>query len=313
MVRFLRTGVVLGALFAPVLFTSIASAQTVTIKVDATVSYVDDYYNLLGGQVQVGDKVTGTYSYDLSTPDSNGLSTVGDYWSSTGGFDLMLNGQPVRTTQGAPWAFLVEMINNHYGSDHYLLRSYYNEPNAWGPVQHVSWQLDDYTMTALSSEALLAGPPDIGAFGYQWGLDIEGGSDYYYPRYFIRSTVDSVSLLPRYNFSGFSAPIAAAPATNSAKAGQAVPVKFSLGADEGLAIFAAGSPSSMPVDCTTMTPLGASVSATQPGGSTLTYDAASGQYSFVWKTEKAWANSCRYLVVGLADGSVHSALFQFRK
>ncbi|MFM8535437.1 MAG: PxKF domain-containing protein [Acidimicrobiia bacterium] len=50
-----------------------------------------------------------------------------------------------------------------------------------------------------------------------------------------------------------------------------------------------------------------------PGGTSLNYDAASGEYSFVWKTEKAWANSCRYLVVGLADGSVHNVLIQFKK
>lgn len=169
MVSFFRTNVVFGALLASLLCTSIASAQTVTIKLEATVTYIADRDNMLGGQVQIGDRITGTYSYDLSTPDSNGLSTVGDYYSSTGGFDLMLNGQPYRTSQGVPYAFLVEMVNNHYGFDNYLLRSYANQPNAWGGVQHVSWQLDDPTMTALSSEALLTGPPDVGAFGSSWG------------------------------------------------------------------------------------------------------------------------------------------------
>lgn len=169
MVSFFRTNVVFGALLASLLCTSIASAQTVTIKLEATVTYIADRDNMLGGQVQIGDRITGTYSYDLSTPDSNGLSTVGDYYSSTGGFDLMLNGQPYRTSQGVPYAFLVEMVNNHYGFDNYLLRSYANQPNAWGGVQHVSWQLDDPTMTALSSEALLTGPPDVSAFGSSWG------------------------------------------------------------------------------------------------------------------------------------------------
>ena len=42
------------------------------------------------------------------------------------------------------------------------------------------------------------------------------------------------------NFSGFLPPIANPPAANSSKAGSAVPVKFSLGGDKGMNIFAAG-------------------------------------------------------------------------
>jgi len=48
------------------------------------------------------------------------------------------------------------------------------------------------------------------------------------------------------------------------------------------------------------------------GSSSLQYDAASGQYTYVWKTDKAWAGSCRQLTVRLVDGTDHVALFQFR-
>jgi hypothetical protein len=48
------------------------------------------------------------------------------------------------------------------------------------------------------------------------------------------------------------------------------------------------------------------------GASSLNYDAASGQYNYVWKTDKAWAGSCRQLIVRLVDGTDHVALFQFR-
>ena len=48
------------------------------------------------------------------------------------------------------------------------------------------------------------------------------------------------------------------------------------------------------------------------GASGLTYDPASDQYNYVWKTEKGWAGQCRLLSVRLADGSVHSALFKFK-
>jgi hypothetical protein len=40
-------------------------------------------------------------------------------------------------------------------------------------------------------------------------------------------------------------------------------------------------------------------------------DASTDQYTYVWKTEKAWANTCRQLVVKLKDGTFHRANFKF--
>ena len=47
-------------------------------------------------------------------------------------------------------------------------------------------------------------------------------------------------------------------------------------------------------------------------GSSLAYDAMSDQYIYVWKTETAWAGSCRQLIVRLADGTDHRANFTFK-
>ena len=55
-------------------------------------------------------------------------------------------------------------------------------------------------------------------------------------------------------------------------------------------------------------PIEATVSA---GTSTLQYDAATQTYTYVWKTDKAWAGTCRLLLIRLADGTEHSARFQF--
>jgi hypothetical protein len=49
------------------------------------------------------------------------------------------------------------------------------------------------------------------------------------------------------------------------------------------------------------------------GNSSLTYDPGSDQYTYVWKTDSSWANSCRALIVKLKDGSVHRANFKFTK
>ena len=48
------------------------------------------------------------------------------------------------------------------------------------------------------------------------------------------------------------------------------------------------------------------------GGSTLAYDVITDQYTYVWKTDKAWAGTCRELLVRFVDGQIHIARFQFR-
>jgi len=48
------------------------------------------------------------------------------------------------------------------------------------------------------------------------------------------------------------------------------------------------------------------------GGSSLTYDQATDQYTYVRKTNTAWKNTCRTLTVKLNDGTTHSANFRFK-
>jgi len=114
-----------------------------------------------------------------------------------------------------------------------------------------------------------------------------------------------------FNFSGFFSPIANLPSVNAVSAGQSVPVKFSLGGDKGLSVFAAGSPAvSGPVDCAAPS-LGATTTAAAAGGSGLQYDSRTQQYSWIWKTNPAWAGTCRLLLVTFVDGTTHAALFRF--
>jgi HYR domain/WD40-like Beta Propeller Repeat len=73
---------------------------------------------------------------------------------------------------------------------------------------------------------------------------------------------------------------------NQLAAGGGVPVKFGLGADYGLNIFAAGYPTSKKIDCNTGLPTDPVEETATVTKSGLTYDAASGLYTYVWKTDR---------------------------
>jgi hypothetical protein len=116
-----------------------------------------------------------------------------------------------------------------------------------------------------------------------------------------------------YTFAGFFQPVDNPPTRNVAKAGSAVPIKFSLNGDHGLDIFAAGYPASQSMVCSSGTASDAVEETIAAGTSGLSYDAATDQYTYVWKNQKAWAQTCRRLVLKLNDGSEHTADFGFQK
>jgi hypothetical protein len=116
-----------------------------------------------------------------------------------------------------------------------------------------------------------------------------------------------------YAFSGFFPPVNNLPVLNSVKAGAAVPVKFSLGGNQGLDIFAPGYPISVKITCETSAPVDTIEQTVTAGGSSLSYDPVSGQYVYVWKTDKVWANTCRQFALKLKDGTEKSANFKFTK
>jgi hypothetical protein len=115
-----------------------------------------------------------------------------------------------------------------------------------------------------------------------------------------------------YNFSGFFSPVGNLPTLNVVNAGKAIPVKFSLSGNKGLSIFAPNSPQSGVISCDASAPAVDLTDTVTAGGSSLSYDATSDQYNYVWKTESSWAGTCRQLVVTLNDGTSHVANFKFK-
>jgi hypothetical protein len=116
-----------------------------------------------------------------------------------------------------------------------------------------------------------------------------------------------------YAFSGFFAPIDNQPVRNAAKAGGAIPIKFTLGGDAGLGIFEAGYPKVEQVNCDTQSPLDEIEEIAPAGHSGLSYDRSTGRYTYIWKTDAKWGGTCRRLVVRLADHTEYRANFTFRK
>ena len=142
------------------------------------------------------------------------------------------------------------------------------------------------------------------------------------------SATDTFAYEVDYDWAGFFSPLNRTGTDgyvlNKTKAGSAIPVKFSLDGDQGLSIFETGdpsttsdnSPSSQKINCNTqeatVDPVEQTVSA---GSSSLSYDALTDTYTYVWKTNKAWGSpaTCRRLDVTLVDGETYSAYFQFTK
>ena len=84
-----------------------------------------------------------------------------------------------------------------------------------------------------------------------------------------------------------------------------------LAGDQGLSILAVGSPTSAKVACDGSGGIDGIEETVNAGESSLSYDPVAEQYNYVWKTQKAWAGTCRQLMVELMDGTTHTATFQF--
>jgi hypothetical protein len=124
--------------------------------------------------------------------------------------------------------------------------------------------------------------------------------------------IGAYEFVPAYLFSGFFPPVDNPPTVNTAKAGSAIPIKFSLGGNFGLNIFATLYPKSQPVACESGVPQGDLEQTATPGSSSLSYAPTTDTYAYVWKTSKAWAGTCRQFIVKLNDATEHVVLFSFK-
>lgn len=156
-----------------------ARAALVTIQIEAVVDSLQDEGNYLEGKIEVGDIITGSYTYDLSTPDSEPLAYAGIYehHNTPAGISLSVGGFDFKTDPDNV-DFVVAILNDcpPSGKDQVWMTSYSNLPLSNGVgVDIISWQLDDPTGTAIFSTDLTAGPLVLddweSVFGLSFGAD----------------------------------------------------------------------------------------------------------------------------------------------
>lgn len=148
-----------------------ATAQTATFDITATVYDMSDPGGALGGSVNYGDQVTGTYTIDLSTPDDDPSLEYGHYLLSAqppttppSGFDLILNNFSFKSDPSNPSFMLDLFVMNSY-SDQFGMGSWGNVPLTNGSsVEDIYLDLYDSTGAALVNTELSAAAPDVSKY-----------------------------------------------------------------------------------------------------------------------------------------------------
>jgi hypothetical protein len=260
-----------------------------------------------GAVFDQGSFVTADYSCE---DDPGGLGLYEGYCAGT-----LPVGAQIDTSQIGTFSLTVTTVDKEFNVDqetiHYSVADR-TPPTIWfaspangatytlGEQVWAAYSCDDYNGSGIQSCKGNVGsgaPIDTSSFGIKaftvTAYDRAGN---------VAHETHSYSVL--YDFAGFASPIVAYPAATSMKAGDKIPVKFSLHGDQGSDIFAAGSPG--------WAPCGALDGPSRADG-TLSYNASADRYTYLAATSKAWAGTCWDLVVTLRDGTAHRARFTFTK
>ena len=244
--------------------------------------------------------ITGVRVYRVSSGN-----VTGHLWDGAGGEPLATGSFDGSDTHS--WQDLMFNPPVPVQAGHMYVASYH-VPDAQYAFQYDFFATSGYPsgpITALSS-------PDSSGNGV-YCYDSDSRNCAVFPVNTFRDTNYWVTPLWGYNFSGFFQPVDNTPTVNVAKAGSAIPVKFSLGGNQGLDVFRAGYPKVTTVSCSTSAPTDVIETTVTAGGSSLQYDPTADQYSYVWKTSSSWAGTCAQFELGLNDGSTHTFLVQFKK
>jgi hypothetical protein len=263
-----------------------------------------------GGSVELGVKFTSSKAVDVTgvrAYRTDAGAVKGSLWATDG---TRLAGPadfsaPDETHKWKDMPFSAPVPIN---AGQTYIASYY-APDANYAFEWNRFTNSSHTVGPITALASVPGNPVGEAAGN--GVFTYGSSSF--PATSYRDTNYWVSPLWAYRFAGFYQPVDNGD-WNSAKAGSTIPVKFSLGGDQGLNIFKSGFPKATPITCPggsePVDPIEQTITANASG---LTYDASTDQYVYAWKTTKnSWAGKCYRLELGLNDDTSHTFDVQFK-
>lgn len=152
-----------------------ATDNPITMSFTATVYDVHDGLHALGN-VQVGDTITGTYTYNANAVNVAPDPRVGTYRHTTApyGMRVNINGTVVETDPENV-SFVVALYNNVTGYDTYLVYSQNNHPiSAQYNIITLAFSLYDPTQTAIKNINLPKTAPRLSDYQADPGLQIQG-------------------------------------------------------------------------------------------------------------------------------------------
>jgi hypothetical protein len=274
-------------------FSATATDCSIGARDSGNFCYIDD-----GGAVELGVKfttsrpvfITGVRVYRV-----DGGSVTGSLWAADG--SLLATGS-FGAQSGHGWQDLAFTSPVRVAPGQTYIASYF------APGAEYAYEYEYFTNSALTAGPITAlqsveGDRN-GVFCYA------GQTCGSLPTNSFRDTNYWVTpLWVSYDFDGFSQPVDS-DTWNTAKAGRAIPVKFSLGGDFGLDILKTGYPKATLAACNATAGADAVEETVADSKSGLSYDATTDQYVYVWKTNKNWAGKCFTFDLGLDDGSSHT-------
>ncbi len=169
----MKKGFVLGVSLLLALPAGSAVAEILTVRVMAHVVQLDDPENVLGGQVSVGQTVQGSYTYETTAADRAPWDTTWGSYVQTpeqGHTNFVIGSHVFETDPASPdyWMYHVQV----YGSpeagnpDSITIASQNNKLLSNGAtVSILTIDFSDFSGTALSSDQLPVGAPDLNSFG----------------------------------------------------------------------------------------------------------------------------------------------------
>jgi hypothetical protein len=110
-----------------------------------------------------------------------------------------------------------------------------------------------------------------------------------------------------YAFGGFDSPVGVGGLIDSVKAGDSVPLKFSLRGNQGLGVVTQTTWQAS--SCADWSALGSPATAQAK----ISYGQPTDRYLDLVTTDPSWKGSCRTVDVWLADGTSHSVRVHFTK